>query len=446
MTSVLQKRSWLRVVAVSAVAISLMTGSSCEQADQPRPTDEMVMRAFDMCPKSEPPPGGLPRVELWLDDSLSMAGYVNVPSAYEKVLRRVIQGSVQAGYTTSIRGFSSNATVPLESLSAVLSPTYYKDADTRLAAVLDQASQPKEKGEKDKIVVLVSDLVQDEKSRDALAVASALRKVAGRFPNAILYGFRSAFRGTYYIASRARGKFAVDTLDGIGRPFYVLVLAPSTQDLRQFQRFGGLHELIGEKTFAGKTFEPSLAPVSVESVHLNSDSDPDKNDFDPDGVSDWRCTNGRWSQIHVLRVTRRAKAEMRLSFALHATPLLPVVMPSRYQTDVRKLSSDFRQAGPAPDAAVTAEGDLAEASATLTYRFPKPADGHWEVYSVRMRAGDANLSRPRWMTDWSTEDDSLPDTRDRTLNLAGFGDALVRAIAERANFLDHVVELYGGGN
>ena len=119
-------------------------------------------------------------------------------------------------------------------------------------------------------------------------------------------------------------------------------------------------------------------------------------------------------------------------------------MPSRYQAEVHRLSADLQQIAPVHDVAVSVEGDLADASALVTYRLPKPAQGRWETYLIRMRGGDANLNRPRWMTDWSTDDDSKPEMRDRTLNLTAFADALVRAIAERTNFLDHVVELYGG--
>lgn len=434
----------LRQVALAAAILVLCVW--CTHPVPPRPADETVVRLFGMCAAGEPAPGAMPHVEFWLDDSLSMAGYVTVPSAYKQVVRRVIQGSVQAGYPSSIRSFSSGAGVPLESIGAVLTPTYYRAVDTRLAAILDEVGRPKDKGEPEKVVVLISDLIQDEQSRDSLAIASSLRKVADRFPNVILYGFRSAFNGTYYIASPARGKEQIYTLDGIGRPFFVLILSPSSEALRQFQRFAGLHELIADKTFGGKVFEPSFAPVAIESVRLAADPDPEKNEWGAhDAPSEWSCTDGRRCQVLSLSATPSVRdGDVRLSFTLRAKPLLPIVVPSRYQVEARKLTANYSQVQAAPEVAMTAEGDLAEASAMLTYRFPKPAAGRWEVYSIRVRAGDANLMRPNWMADWSTDDDSLPDTRDRTLNLSAFGDALVRAIAERTVFLDQVIELYRG--
>jgi hypothetical protein len=97
------------------------------------------------------------------------------PSAYRQVVRRVVQGAVRSGYPSSIRAFSSGTSLPLDSIGAVLNPNH-RAVDTRLAAVLDQVSQPKEKGQPDKVVVLISDLIQDRQSKDLLAIASSLER------------------------------------------------------------------------------------------------------------------------------------------------------------------------------------------------------------------------------------------------------------------------------
>src|ERR1044071_5514249 len=290
-----------RFSTVFVLAILCSFGStSCDHSPPPRPANEAVIRAFGICSANEPPPGALPTVEFRLDDSLSMGGYVTVPSAYRNVLRRVVEGAVQAGYSSSIRGFSSPAAVPLESMGAVLQPGYYSAKDTRLAAVLDDISTPQQ-DESEKIVVLFSDLIQDEQSRDSLAIAASLRRVAAKYPNLILYGFRSAFQGTYYVTSPPRGKMFVNTIDGIGRPFYVLILAKSPDALRRFQQFAGLFELLNEKTYGGQTFEPSLAPVVVDYARLRTDPDPDKNEWAGSvAPTAWRCGDGRRVQFHPL--------------------------------------------------------------------------------------------------------------------------------------------------
>ena len=442
----LHRRNSAMAAAVAVVLAAPLFLSCTERPIHPRPANDTVLRTLGTCSANEAVAATLPHAEFWLDDSLSMAGYVTGPSAYRQVVRRVVQGAVQSGYPSSIRAFSSGSTVPLESIGAVLSPNYYKATETRLAAILDQVSTPRAKGEPEKVVVVISDLIQDEHSRDLLAIAGSLRNVAIRYPNVILYGFRSAFNGTYYIASPARGKVPIYTVDGIGRPFYVMVFAPSAEALRQFQRFAGLQELVAEKSFAAKTFEPSFAPVAVESVRLRTDPDPDKNEWiGYDAPSEWQCIDGRKIQVVSLHSTSGGhRGDVRLSFALRATPLIPVVIPKRYQAEVRKLTPDLAKAEVTRDVTVISEGDLSEAAGTLSYRFPAPPPGRWEVYSIRVRAGDANLTRPRWMSDWSTDDDSLADTRDRTLNLSVFGDALTRAIAERTVFLEQVIELYRG--
>jgi hypothetical protein len=435
-----------RFAIISAAALLSGFGFlSCDHSPPPRPANDVVIRAFGTCSANEPPPGTLPNVELRLDDSLSMAGYVSMPSAYRSVLRRVVEGAVQAGYPSAIRGFSSSAAVPLDSLGAVLQPAYYAARDTRLAAVLDDISAPRENGEPEKIVVLFSDLIQDEQSRDSLAIATSLRKVAARYPNIILYGFRSAFRGTYYITSPPRGKVKVDTIDGVGRPFYVLVLAPSPHALRRFQQFAGLFELLNEKTYGGQTFEPSFAPVVIDYAKLRTDPDPEKNEWVGfEAPTEWNCGDGRRVQIHSLQAPSAHDGAATLSFTVRATSLLPIVVPSRYQADVRRLSRSGATAEQAPDVTMTATGDVGNPSSTLNYRFPSPPPRQWQVYSIRLRPGDANLMHPKWITDWSTDDDTRDDSRDRTLNLTAFGDALVRAVAERDVFLEQIIELYRG--
>jgi hypothetical protein len=436
----------LRSVAAAGLLLGFLSCDSCGSRTAPtRPANDDVARTFGICSATETPPTQLSSVEFRLDDSMSMAGYVSVPSAYRTVLRRVIEGAVQAGYPSTVRGFSSPASVPIQSLGEVMQPHYYAALDTRLAEVLDDIAKPPAKGERSKIVVLVSDLIQDEQSRDALAIAQSLREVSRRFPNIILYGFRSAFRGAYYVSSPPRGKVLINTLDGVGRPFYVLVLAPSAAALKQFEQFAGLYELLNDKTYGGQTFEPSFAPVVVDSAKLRNDPDPAKNEWVAfETPSDWRCGDGAHVQIHSLQSTSSARdGDVRLSFDLHATALLPIITPVRYAADIRRLSANGR-AESAGDVTVKTEGDLANPSCTISYRFPAPRHDRWEVYSIRLRAGDANLTRPKWTTDWSTDDDSSENTRDRTLNLAAFADALIRAVSERATFFEQVIEFYRG--
>jgi hypothetical protein len=128
-----------------------------------------------------------------------------------------------------------------------------------------------------------------------------------RFPNVILYGFRSAFNGTYYIASPSGGSVPMYTVDGIGRPFYVMVFAPSpgtpaVPTLRRPSRADRRKDVAPERRSSRRLRQSPWFDST------RTDPDPDKNEWIGfDTPSEWPCADGRKSQI----------------ISLHSTPTAP---------------------------------------------------------------------------------------------------------------------------
>lgn len=438
------------LAAILSAAAVLFSTTGCSRTDAVRrPEDEKVIALFQMCSANPQRQASFPTVEFWVDDSVSMKGYVTVPSAYKTVISKVVQGTIQSGYASTIRGFSAENAAPIDSLVPLLRPSFYGATATPLASVIESSAAPRAAGTKPaerKIVVMVSDLIQAEGTRDPISVARSLRTAAVRFPYVALYGFRSAFQGIYYVETAPRHRVDLEALDGTGRPFYLMVMAESFDDLGQFKQMTGLLELATDRRYDARVFEPSLPPVLVKSVELRPD--PKRSAWDPFvGHEDWVCGE-RFSQIKsYIDKPGRVTGSIKLEFDLQATEQLPIVVPSRYRAEIRRLDSSLVRVIPASTARVTATGGVGQASCRLDYELPPLPLHEWAVYSIRLRAGDANVSPPEWMTRWSTDDDTidrLPDSRNRTLNLITFGEALTRALSEQVVFFDQVLELYRG--
>ena len=75
----------------------------------------------------------------------------------------------------------------------------------------------------------------------------------------------------------------------------------------------------------------------------------------------------------------------------------------------------------------------------------KPEANSWDIYFVKMRAGDGNLSVPAWVSDWNTEDDTLAENGNRTFQLKLIAEAMINAISERVVFCEYILKI-GRGN
>jgi len=79
----------------------------------------------------------------------------------------------------------------------------------------------------------------------------------------------------------------------------------------------------------------------------------------------------------------------------------------------------------------------------LQFQVPRPERQSWDVYSIRMKAGQANLKVPEWVKDWNTEDDNLLQNANRTFQLKLVVEAMINAVSEHTAFAECILRLGG---
>ena len=77
----------------------------------------------------------------------------------------------------------------------------------------------------------------------------------------------------------------------------------------------------------------------------------------------------------------------------------------------------------------------------LQLTLQKPDPNTWDAYYVKMRAGDANLNMPKWVTDWNTENDAIAKNANRTFQLELLVEAMTNAISEKVVFCEYVLKI-----
>ena len=427
--------------------LSCLWQLGCQTRRSDPPNLERVLQAFAACsqhPVASSPQ--VPPVEIVIDDSESMRGYVEAPnSAYRRLVTKLLQKSIASGYTVRIGGFADlRQSEPLETpLSTVLSRSFYRRADTPLAALFTRIASPKGQ----KIYIVVSDMVQSETGRDSLALTGAFRSMIGAAPAIALYGFRSAFRGTYFVESEPKGKYLINVGDDGGKPFYMLILAPSADSLQQFERYAGIGPLTSGSDYnvvQFQTFYPSESPIEIGAVNFVPPAPPVKSGWLGENPLTWKCGGGDSVRVDTFRQRDQPAGRSELVFSIQAVAKQPVILPNRYRVEIEKADIGPKSASVAPARVATVEvaGKLGEASCTVIYRFAPTVGHQWDIYRVRIRAGAGNLGLPAWVRDWSTSDDHADQKR--TLNLATIIEAMVRSSSENVVFFDHVIELHGG--
>jgi hypothetical protein len=381
-------------------------------------------------------------LDIYVDGSMSMRGYVSAQNSnYSQMIREVLQSATAAQFNLNIYKFTSTITAVTHlPMGQLQTPGFYDGRDTPLAALLNRlADSPTH------TAIIISDLVQSEGGVDSLGLVKSLSQLAGRRLQMRLLGYRSSFDGDYYPESRAGGLgqrayrlTMSQSLPGSGRPFYLFVVAPNGESMKRVDNY------VLNRFPAVQTFNPTGPPVSVDNVELQ-----------PQGIKE-----PQWSLYS--RLARRETATARRldsAFVLKtSTPETAVTLPLTFQVQVNvplrqpgRLSFEAvratwsRKTGlgkPAQvEMPVTGELDKGGQRIRLRLALRKPEPRGWDVYYVKMRAGEANLSVPAWVMDWNTENDAVATNGNRTFLLKLLVQAMANAITERVVFCEYMLKV-----
>lgn len=429
---------------VAIVAVVLLTNIGCRPARDPGL--EAVRKAFS-ADESPPLKAAVTDLDVYIDGSMSMRGFVQgtaTNSNYPRVLQHVLQAGTTGQYRMARYKFAQTIqTVNHLDPNQFLLPAFYDGTDTPLHSLLDRISQ---KPYVSHVSVIVSDLVQSQTGASQLALVQSLLRVAAGGLELRLVGFRSSFDGLYYVESfpQVGQRFPLrlnQALPGSGRPFYLLVIAPNRASMDRLDRY------VLDKVRPPESFTSTEAPAVVKDIlperasgrrPWNRYSQAQAGQA-PSGATTWYTSfievrpQGRESLLALQYMTRTA---------------LPMDAAHKIGFEVRRSTFDGRRFSKTETATI---GVTAEKSGTgdgerlqVSYRLPRPAPKVWDVYQIRIRAGEGNLAPPQWVRSWSTDNDQSPMVGNKTYQLALLVETMVRAITERNVFIEHYITVRRG--
>lgn len=383
-------------------------------------------------------------LDLYVDDSGSMRGYVTDPqSNYRTVLRELLQNAASRNYRLRVLKFSGgvNDASGLH-FEPLLRPGFYNGDDTPLTALF--RSLP---ASRNRVVVLISDLVLSDNRTNYAELAHTLAALP--FPEVKLLAFRSSFSGRYVPEAANPANHHRDpidpltlgqTLPGKGRPFYLLIAAPNRRSMMSVSE-GILNRLPS----AVQEFEPRRGVVLER---------PTANFASPAGRI-WAMDPG--PPASETEVGRRINSTFSLTRSGNSAPLvLPLSFPARFHVslrDLRRLGLTTRRVVRTnnqwrdlqPDAVKVQDGKVEDGKLKLSLALAEPAAKQCEVYHIRMSPGQNNADPPPWVNEWSTAEDWKQENGNRTYNLKLLVQAMTNAMAESSVFCHYVLVIKGKG-
>lgn len=444
----LMRRCVLLFFLCNAFAV-LWVLTGCDRLPQP-PTRDAVFAAFGIKKTTGSDvkvvsPTSLPPLNLYIDDSESMKGFVtDGGSTYEQVLRRILEKAATARYALNTYKFSSKVTPLGEVLSShLVSPSFYSGAHTPLAALLNGIAN-----DTTQLSVVVSDLVQSEKEADQVSLVKAFQKAAAKRPEVLLMAFRSSFHGRYFIETPPNGWFDLDPRkdkSGQGRPFYLLVVAPSKKAIRQLDQYV-LSELGEDESF--RATEATLVVNNVKFAPPEQASQAVWHQYSQQeeltGLPDSPYSAVIW-WFYEPKAPQGKVSQLRLRFTAQNLDCVRSVADFGYRVErITFRQGNFEKPTIISDLQPTAEKEKGGSVFTVTYPFPRPSPHTWDAYRIRMKPGEGNPTGPDWVSKWSTNDDRSESNANRTLHIDLLVEAMVRAITENMVFSDQFILLGRG--
>jgi len=342
-----------------------------------------------------------------------------------------------AQFTLNIYKLASTVTSvsnPLE----LQSPNFYGGGDTPLADLLVRISQ-----EPTHTAIIISDMVQSKPGTDSSTLAGALAQLANQRPQMRLLGYRSHFEGEYFPENKTadwHGKIPLSvsqSLPGSGRPFYILVVAPSVEAMIQVDKY------LLSRFPPAHTFNPTEPPIIVDKIDLLLDDSKEV----PWSIYSRPTRDVTGKRLESTFLLKKANVESRtvlpLGFNVQLKSPIRPGRASQLSWEVTKATWRNNQFSSITEARIPIDGDLETNGQRIRLRLTlqNPEVNSWDIYRVRMRAGGANLDVPAWVTDWNTDDDNVVGNGNRTYQLEPLVEAMTIQISEKIVFCEYILTI-----
>ncbi len=379
-----------------------------------------------------------------------MKGFTTLPySEYHSVLEAVLDQAATADYELTAFRFADDVAKRSVSPTMLQDAAFYDGKKTSFVRLCEHIEKDRAPG---KVSLVLTDLVQSELVEDQRALARAFAGLARNGFKVTLLGFRSAFVGTYWVESHpAKGSRLALNLRGApaeeARPFYLLMIAPTAQDLAEARR-----DLIADLKAANEYAASDLA-IAVEKVELgmlpgipvrlwSAYSEPIIEDAEEGGsrilyqVFDFGSASDRDEEIRLrFLVTEESEVPAsRLRTGRGVTVEVEARSFAQGTWSTREVKRD----------SVEVQLPGGDRVMEVVVRAARPQPGSWDVYRIRLSPGSRNLYSPSWVADWNTNDDRTRAMAHRTLNLDLFVEALKTSITEKTPFIDLFLQVGRG--
>ena len=413
---------------------------------------------------AEPSADQLPEVRLYVDASESMKGYVSAGETnYPATIERLLERLAAAQYPLVAFQFSGGEK-RLDSVQAskLKSPDFYSGGDTPLSKIVGRMADSVEAG---RIAVLVSDMVQSDPLHERVDLIRALARLANANSEILLIGCRSGFKGKYFVETYPKTtplNLNIPDDQELGRPFYFLIGGPLG---------------VGMQKFKDKVLNPVFEQRKVQMFAPSEQALSFGKEWKVLGVGPKESVWSRRTQAAPAEKTRgvlwesfthkggtAAEAPLRVESKMTVRSPLRNFSRLGYSIDKGSFKAVGKDGKHGPGEArehvdrrpecelqnpdkkwiKCSEAErlaAGEYGVRLTFPFTIPARNSWDVYRVKITAGDGNLRPPAWISAWSTNTDRTVQDGSKTLYLEVLGESLVNGISENIVIMDRLIHL-----
>jgi hypothetical protein len=420
-------------VSLLALVLLLLLAVACTK--QEPPNDGAICTEFPAFCEPTPIADASSDLDIYIDGSMSMRGYANAANSnYKRVLSDLLKSAMEAQFNLSVYKFADAVTpIPHFVINDLLAPTFYNGRDTPIADLLDRLNRTPSHA-----TLIISDFVQSQHGQDTLALVRALGQLADKRPQMQLLAYRSNFEGDYYPEAHP-GTIQLgisQSLPGTGRPFYILIVAPSATSMQKVEDY-----LISRSPMV-HSFKPTAAPILINQADLLHDGTKDLLWSLYAGPARRDTADGRRIESAFMLNAVPSGPNVILPLTLNVQFNLPIRDVNRLHLEAVRATWDKNSFGKAVEADLPMEGGIDTEDRLhvhLTLRQPLP--NTWDTYYVKIRSGDGNLDAPPWVSDWSTDDDSLATNGNRTFQLQVLVQALEEAVSEKIVFCEYLLRV-----
>ena len=444
-----------------AIVLVLLLHRGCPQ---PPPTFDQVLQAFERAtdasqqqPATKKMGTDFPRqsrvqdADIYVNLGQTMRGFVDVSHAnsrispnsnYRRVLETLLDRMSTQGYRIRKYKFSSHSAV--DDKAVFLDAAQYADGPVPLAQILTQLRTPS--FDASRLSIIISDMIGagTASGKEGQDPAACFRELQSHDPHlkVLLLGFRSAFEGRYRASAMAclNHEFqmaANQSLPGSGRPFYILVVAPNGESLKDLRR------RVLDKLQGRVLFDPFSNPIPLERGEAPLQPNIKLFEFTT-REEDSDLTRRLYSQLTVHQETQ-LRFEWSTTTDVDDDPSnLRLIDPSKVEAKVDIVSFTNRNSPtPAEPAQLPFSSSRDDQSGKLFFEYVvrPPESRGWVVYRVRVFAGSGNLQPARRTVAWTTDDDCTRARVRNTYKIDLLGEALSSSFSQDSVFVEHYIAI-----